>query len=258
MTKLLNAAVCALLCACGGATDPTADETSALGGGHDATLSQQQSMALADSLFDFDPTLDTTQTAAANAQAIATHAMTQVGCATATVSGSTATVTAAAPGCTTLNGVTFSGTVSAAVSKSGTTLTVALTFTNVVLGSSTVTGTMTLVTSDGTTFQVTYALTRNGKSVSGSLTAVGATGQITTSGTVVNGSTSATFTSVVWKKGDCYPSSGTVAVTQGKVTTTYTFSASTPSTGTVSTGRGRTAQLPAYGSCPAGAADAGP
>jgi hypothetical protein len=219
-------------------------------------LTQQQTLAVADELFDFDPTLDPTLTPAANAQAIATRATTRLPCASVSISGSTVTVTAPSTGCTTQSGVTFSGTVTAAVSKTGASLTVSLTFTNFVLGGTSVAGTLTLVTSDGSTFSVTYALTRNGKAVSGLLTAVGSPGQISTSGTIDNGSTTAVLTNVVWKKGDCYPSSGSIAVTVGKLTTTYTFTSSTPSTGTVTTGRGKPAQLPAYGSCPPGA-DAG-
>jgi hypothetical protein len=85
----------------------------------------------------------------------------------------------------------------------------------------------------------------------------GTTSKITTSGTLTSGAKSVTFTNIVWVKGDCYPSAGTLSVTQNRVTTTYTFTSSTPTTGTVTTGRGKSAQLPVYGSCPAGAADAG-
>lgn len=246
--------VCAIV-GCGG-SDVTPDELAGLSGGHEATLTQQHTLAMADELFDFDPTLDPTKTADQNALAISTRATSRMPCATVTLTGTTVTVTAPSTGCTVGNGVAFSGTVAATVTKTGSSLTIKLEFTNFVLSGNAVSGTITLVTSDGTTFQVTYALTRSTKSVSGTLTAVGAPGQITTSGTIDNGSVTATLTNVLWKKGDCYPSSGSLSVAQGRVTTTYTFTSTTPMTGTVSTGKNRTAQLPAYGACPPGA-DAG-
>lgn len=252
MNKLLVLGVVGL-CGCGAAGGTTGDEVTALSGGHDATLAQQESLSVADQLFNFDPTLDPTKSASANAAAIQSRAMTTMPCATVSLSGTTVTVTAAAPGCTGTNGVTFSGTIAATVSESGSTLTVTLVLTNVVFDGNATSGTITLVTTTGTTFQVTFATTRNSKSVSGMLTAVGATGQITTTGSLVNGSTTAALTNVLWKKGDCYPSGGSIAVTVGKITTTYTFSSTTPTTGTVTTGRGSSAQLPTYGSCPAGA-----
>jgi hypothetical protein len=240
------------LAGCGSNPEPDAEEVGALRGGHEATLTGQQSLGLSDELFDFDPTLDPSKSVTVNAEAVRARATTQIPCATVALSGNTVTVTAPAAGCTTASGITFSGSLSASLAQSGTTLTVTVTFTNVVVNSTTLGGTLTLVTTDGSTFQTTFALTRNGTAVSGNLTAVGAPGQITTSGTLSSGSTSALFTTVVWKKGDCYPSAGTVAVTAGRVTTTYTFTTTTPTTGTVSTGRGRTSQLPAYGKCPAG------
>lgn len=253
-TALIVSLVISALSACGGMEDT--EEASALRGGHDANQAQQQSLALADELFDFDPTLDPTKTAQQNADAVYTRATTQLPCAMVMQSGTTLTVTASTP-CTSPNGVTFSGSFTAAIVKSGNELTVTLSWSNVVIGDTTLNGTTTLVTSNGSTFQVTYALMKNGASVSGTITAVGAPGQITVDGTLANGTTNATMTGVLWKKGDCYPSAGSITVTQGRVTTTYTFSSATASTGTVSTGRGRTAQLPAYGSCPKGA-DAGP
>jgi hypothetical protein len=237
-----------LVWSCGG-MDPSGDEGAALRGGHDANQAQQQTLALADELFDFDPTLDPTKTAQQNADAMYARATVQLPCAMVMLSSSTLTVTAATP-CTTPNGVTFSGSFTAAVAKSGGTLTITLTYSNVVVGETTLNGTATLTTTNGSTFQVTYALTKNGTQVSGTLTAAGAPGQITVDGMLTSGSTSATLTGVLWKKGDCYPSAGSIAVTQGRLTTTYTFTASTPSTGTVTLARGRTAQLPAYGSCP--------
>ncbi|MDX2011568.1 MAG: hypothetical protein SFW67_15315 [Myxococcaceae bacterium] len=237
-----------LVVACG--SPPAAEETDGLRRGQDATLTQQQTLAAADAMFDFDPTLDPTKTAQQNAAAIAARTMSSLPCAMVSASGTTVTVVAS--NCSGENGVTLSGTITASVVKtdSPATLTVTLTFTNVVLNGSAVSGTMSMTTSNGTTFQVTYDLTRANETVTGMLTAVGAPGQITTSGTIVNGGTSALLTSVVWKKGDCYPSNGTLAVTVGRVTTTYTFSSSTPSTGVVTTARGAKLQLPAYGSCP--------
>jgi hypothetical protein len=250
LKSLLCVALWAL--ACGGAgSDDDALESAGLKGGHDTTLTSQQTLGLADQLFDFDPTLDVSKSAELNAQAIRTRAQTTMACATVMLSGTTVTVSAPPPGCTGANGVAFSGTVSVAVTRATSSLTLGLTFTSVVLGSAQVSGTMTMVTSNNTTFQVTYALTDSGKSVSGNVTATGAPGQLTITGTLNSEPTAVTFTSVVWKKGDCYPSAGTASVSQGRVTTAYTFSSSTPATGLVTTGRGRSVALPAYGSCPA-------
>jgi hypothetical protein len=249
LKRSMAVVMCALVAGCGTGVDD-AGEMDGIRGGHDATLTQQQTLGLADELFDFDPTLDPSKTAEANAMAVATRATSRIPCAMVTLSGTTVTITAPAAGCAVANGVTFSGTLAVGITKSGSSLTVTMTFTNFMLSGSAVTGTMTLVTSDGSTFQVAYALTRSGKTVTGMLTAVGAPGQISTSGTMTSGTTTATLTGVVWKKADCYPSAGSISVTQGRVTTSYTFTATTPSTGTVSTGRGRMTQLPAYGSCP--------
>lgn len=239
-----------LIGACGGAEDMTADEATALGQGHEATATQQDTLAVADELFDFDPTIDPTKSAAENAQAIAARAMARIPCATVALDRTTLTLSAPSSGCTVANGVTLAGQLTATVSKGGSTITVILQFTEFVLNGKTTSGTMTLVTTDGSTFQVDYRLTRNGTSVSGTLNVVGAPGQLTAAGTLSYGSTTAVLTGIVWKRGDCYPSAGTVAVTVGRATTTYTFTATTPTTGEVSMGRGRTAELPSYGTCP--------
>lgn len=240
---------CAVLAAaCGGGL--STDEAEGVSSGSDTTLAQQHALSLSDELFAFDPTLDPTRTVPENVAAITQRAQSTLSpCATVTFTATSVTVTAPSSGCT-AGGVTWSGTLTATVTKSGNTLTVSLSWSNVVLNGSTFTGMMSFATSNGSTFSVTFAVTRDGKSVTGTLTVTGAPGQITSSGTLTNGATSAVFSNVVWKKGECYPDAGTLAVTVGRITTTYTFTSSTPTTGTVTTARGQTAQLPAYGSCP--------
>jgi hypothetical protein len=62
-----------------------------------------------------------------------------------------------------------------------------------------------------------------------------------------------TFTSVVWKHGDCYPNSGSVNVERGNLMSVITFDANTPATGQVAITAGKHTvkqTLPAYGMCP--------
>jgi hypothetical protein len=252
MKRMGLVALCVAVGGCGG-TSLTPAESDSL----DATVSHQQSLAISDELFNYDPTLNPAVSAEANAQAIASRAMTTMPCASVTLSGATVTVTAPSTGCSVADGVTFSGTVTATVSESGSDLTVVLTFTDFVLSGNAVSGTLTFVTMDGFTLQITCALVRNGKPLSGTLTAVGAPGQITTSGALTHGAATVTLTAVVWQKGQCYPGAGTISLQEGKVTTVYTFDSATATTGVLTDERGKTVQLPAYGSCP-GSPDAGP
>ena len=240
--------LCSILAACGGTSS---DDIEGVSSGHDATLAQQDPLAFADELFAFDPTLDPTRTVPENVAAIVSRAQSTLGsCVTITATTDTVNISTPTGGCTTASGLSFTGSFSLAVSKSGSALTVALSWLNVELQGTSYSGTTTFVTSTGSTFSVTFALTRGGKSVSGTLTVTGSPGQITSSGSLVNGATTAVFTNVIWQQGECYPDSGTLAITVGRVTTTYSFTASTPTTGTVTSARGGTLQLPAYGSCP--------
>lgn len=248
------------------------EELDATDRGGDASNGIQQLTTLADSLFDFDPTIDTAKTAAENAQAVEQRLVQNLGspdggvvldggmpgCGTVTLSANTVTAAfGAPPGCTLKNGVRVSGTVSVSVMKVLNTISLSLTMTNMTVNGKALSGTATFATTTGTSFtvnaDVTSGSTRyqvNMFSVSG--TAGSATFDGMASVTSGNVTTAMTFNTVVWNKGDCYPSSGTLQARKGSVTATITFSSVTATTGQISVSTGRvttTGYLPAYGSC---------
>lgn len=241
-----------------GGDDPTPEERKAADRGGRSSNTSQQLVALADSFFDFDPTIDTTKTAEQNAAAIQANTLTNLsGCGSVTVSGTTVTVSMPPPGCTFENGVSASGTVTLTVTKAGSTITVAMTLTGIVVNGVSLAGTASFVTSNGSTFTVTANLTSDSTTYTCDLTVASTTGSATITGTVTETDggtkTSCAFTKVIWKQGDCYPNSGSIKITTGLVTTTVSFTASTPTTGQVTVTSGRktyTTSLPAYGNCP--------
>lgn len=268
MKRLIPTAVVLwVFLACGGAgteDQPTADERATADRGGSSSNLNQHVLGLSDGFFDFDPTLDTAKTAAENAQAIASRtSLSFGGCGTVTPTGTSVTVSMPPPGCTTANGLKAQGTVTLAVTKSTTTpaaLTVALTLTAVVVNGVSYGGTASFVTTNGSTFTVTADLTSGDVVYAMNLTVTGAPGSMTIAGTMSQGTGAAqssyTFTNVLYKKADCYPSGGSLAVKKGLVTTTITFSAATANTGQVTVSSGRKtwpSTLPAYGSCPKGA-----
>lgn len=249
------------LSACGAAgTDAlTADELDSVRESGTSTSSAHQTVVIADSLFDFDPTIDPAATAEANAMAVRDRVQSQLNaCGSVMLSGTTVTVSfGAAPGCTLVNGVQASGSLTAGVSKMGATTTIALTFTNLVVNGKSLNGTASFATTTGTTFNVTAMLTSATDSLNANVTVTGASGSFTMSGTASGSrggaNTAATFTNVTYRSGDCYPNGGSMAITRGPVSLTVTFSAATANSGTVTVTQGRrstSATLPAYGSCP--------
>jgi hypothetical protein len=235
--------------------------------GSDGIPHVQQLAQLADSLFDFDPTLDPTKTAGENVTAISGHASTNLGPSCGTVSSTTSSVTVAfgpPPGCTLANGITASGSVTASVSKLASTLTVTLTFTSLVVDGNALSGSASFATTTGTSFTVNATLTTGSTTYTATnLTITGsATKTITLDGVVTtgagDGTTTATFAGVAWVLGECYPDRGTVSIRKGLITTVVTFSATTPNTGAVAVTVGKktvTEYLPVYGRC--GATDGG-
>jgi hypothetical protein len=151
-----------------------------------------------------------------------------------------------------------SGTASFGVSGQNGTITVTVAFFNLVVDGVDLTGSAEFTTTTGNTFTVVFNLMSKGAKVMGTLMLSGAPGSMTFNGTVTQtkspgAATTTTFTSVLWKKGDCYPSSGSVAITRGRVSQTATFSTTTPATGKVDLTVGTkttTVTLPAYGTCP--------
>jgi len=237
--------------------DPSARE------GADVLLGLHLGVALADSLFDFDSTIDPAATAAGNATAIGANTRANLGgCGTVTVTGTTVAVDLGAPpGCALATGITASGTVGVSVSKSAATTVVAVDLSAATVRGRALAGTLTFTTTDGSTFMAAAA----GGAATGLLTVSGAAGAFTVAGTLTAGGgttpTGVTFLDVIWRRGDCYPSGGSIRVAQGFLVQTLAFTPATATTGTCDrtiAARTTSFALPAYGSCPAGAApDAG-
>lgn len=225
--------------------------------GADALVTLQLGVALADSLFDFDATIDPAATAADNAAAIGTNVRANLGgCGSAVVSAMSVSVDfGAAPGCSLATGVAASGTVAVAVSRSAATTVVAVDLSRVTVQGRDLAGTLTFTTTDGRSFMATAT----GGTATGLLTVAGGAGTFTVDGTLTVGAsttpTGVTFMAVVWHRGDCYPSGGSVRITHGFLMQTLAFTASTAATGTCErtvVGRTTSYMLPAYGACPPG------
>jgi len=226
---------------------------------------------VADSFFQFDPTLDPTQTDSQNASLIADHVTQNLGasgdggalCGSVSVSGTTVTADfGSLPGCTLANGAVISGTIAVTVTKTGSSLAVAFQFTNATVNGTALGGSATFTTSDGSSFTLNANVTWGTSSFgANAFTVSGASGSITLNGTITNGGdaqSSLTFASVVWKLGDCYPDAGTLTIDKGIVTETMTFDAQSATSGQVVVTIGKKSVntlLPTYGKC--GKGDAG-
>jgi hypothetical protein len=260
MTKRLAFLLLISMCGCAlrDSNDFDAEERDAFDRGGDAHLASQTALQISDELFNFDPTIDVTKSSMENAMAIRATAD-ALGCGTVLLDAAMVLVDfGAAPGCTLKNGTQVSGTASLAVLGQSGTITVSVSFFDVVVNGVDLTGSAEFTTTTGNTFTVTFNLMSKGAKVMGTVMVVGAPGNMTIDGMVTQqkgggAATSATFTGVQWKKGDCYPSSGALAISRGRVSQTATFSATTPSTGKVEVKVGTkttTVTLPAYGTCP--------
>jgi hypothetical protein len=254
-----------LLAGCAAPADTGAvlsdDETSTAEAGGGGVAVNQETTTLADSLFNFDPTIDPAATPEANAASIARNTeINAQGCGSISVSDATVSVDfGAAPGCVLASGAQIAGVISVGVSKSGNTTTIALGLTNVVVNGQGVSGTASFATTTGSTFTVSSSLVSNGKTVTSSVTVTGGANSFALSGTskVVEGGTTTTltFNNLTHVKGECYASSGSVTIAKGGTTETMTFTAPIPQTGQVSVQVGRrttTTTLPPYGDCPGG------
>lgn len=259
---VLPALAVSLAAACGPRNpldELTGEERDAFERGTSSHMVVQQALDVSDTMFDFDPTLDVTRTAAENAGLIQAHATSQLGgCGTVSLNNAAVTVAfGQSPGCTLPSGKVVTGSISLGVSKQNATLSVMVTFSSLAVDGKDLTGTLAFSTTNNTTFDLVANLSSGSTTMNAKLTVVGATGSITADGTVTStrsaGTTTLTFTQVYWKKGDCYPSDGSVKVAKGQVTQTYSFTSSTPTTGMVDLSLGRKSvqvALPAYGSCP--------
>jgi hypothetical protein len=245
-----------------GGNEPDLAERALFDHGGSEVSAGQALTALADSLFQFDPTIDPMADAPENAQNIKRDvALQQNGCGSVSASGAVVTVSfGAAPGCTLKNGVSVSGSVAVGVSKSGATTSLTVTFTDVVSNGKAFAGELTFATTNGTTFTVRGKLTSGSTETTYNLIVTGTANSATLDGSMAStkGGQASTlmFGNVAWNRGDCYPRSGQVTFKQGVLLNmTATFTASTPTTGIVSVESGRKeypATLPAYGKCPPG------
>lgn len=215
-----------------------------------------------------DPTLDPSKSAGQNAGAIAARLMSSTGgCGSVMyVTGQVMVTVNFGAGCSLSPLGTLSGSVSAKVtSMNG--VTVLLTFSNLTVDGQTLNGTLSLATSDGTTF--TYRANLNDGSVkalfdgtlaldgAGGVTAAG-TGSIDTGATPID----LTITGVHHELGGCYADAGTITESKtvrslkGNMVTiseSIAFSTQTPATGmaTITVGTvSKTTTLPSYGNCP--------
>jgi len=240
------------------------EEQDTVNRGTGAVPTYQQMIVAVDELFDFDPTLDPVKDAQQNATAIYQRILGQLGgsggagCGSVSLTDTSVTVGfGVAPGCKTLAGNVISGGVSASVTKSGSALTVSLAFTRLVVNEQGIDGSATFSTSSGNVFTVDASI-RSGSTLltATALTVTGEPGAITVGGqaslTRNAIKTALTFNAVRWKKGQCYPEAGAVAIKQGLVRTTITFTSDTPSTGKVNVtilGKTSTSKLKAYATC---------
>ena len=206
-------------------------------------------------LFQFDPTLDPSQSDVQNAQLVQARVTSSAaGCGSIATSGTTVTATFPASGCK-LGQWTVTGTIAVTVTKSSG-LSLAMTFTNVTVDGTACDGTVTFATTDGSSFSLdanvtwgTTSFTASNFKISGAGGAVTFGGSLSTS---ADSASSITFDAVVWNDGDCYPSAGSITVQKAIVTETIAFSAATATAGQVAVTVGKktvTTTLPAYGTC---------
>jgi hypothetical protein len=271
LTRRLTVIAAALvLSACGPKSpfdDLSGEEKDAFDRGAGSQIVVHQGISLTDELFSFDPTLDPARTANENAGLIQTYVTGELnGCGSVTLNNASVVIAfGQAPGCTLPNGEQVSGTASLGVSKQNGTITVTVNLNNLTVNGKDLTGNATMSTTNGTTFNVIANFSQGsttinlggaasqaiGVTVVGSSTGITLDGDATSTRSATT--TKLTFTGVSWKRGDCYPSAGTVKVTKSTTEQTYTFNSDTPTTGNVSLAVGRktvTVPLPAYGNCP--------
>ncbi len=123
-------------------------------------------------------------------------------------------------------------------------------------GTTGISGTIELTTSTLNTYTINMTLTDGDKTVkfNGTINATQTEATITGTGEYTNTLTyTIVVTNLVWVYGDCYPSSGSIAMSTSRITETLKFNENTPTTGEVVVENGRkseTKELLAYGNCP--------
>jgi len=241
------------------------DEQSTYDGGSPGVNAVVALAAAADAMFQFDPTIDPSQSDTQNANLVLAHVLSELGatgdagtkCGSVTLNGTTVTASfGPAPGCTLPNGTKISGTIAVGITKAGSTITIAMTMTSAIVNGVALGGTVQLATTSGSSFTLSGNFTSGTTTYSSTgLTLSGTTGVISVDGafTVATDTTTTyTFSALTWKLGDCYPDGGSLAIKSGLVTMTITFDASTPTSGNVTVTVGKksvTEKLPTYGIC---------
>lgn len=220
-------------------------------------VTTEAALEVSDDVLGFDPVLDRMQTADQNAMAVAMHATDAlVGCGTVSRTGTAITIEFGTTPCTTPSGHVVTGTMSLAVGVMAGEATATFTFTSFTVDGSSLSGTLGFATRL-TGLTVDVALTSGTSSIAGSATIGATTGAFSLSADLTatrsGTTTSISIRGLVWTRGDCYPSAGTVTATTGRLVQSITFSAATAMSGTVSVTEGpftTTQTLPAYGDCP--------
>jgi hypothetical protein len=239
----------------------SADEKAAFDDGTAALASVQQATMLADDFFDFDPTINPTQSAESNTQAIKSNMQSHGACGTIEETSPTGLL-ATLPNCTLNDGTKIDGSMNVGVSKLDPSTLIIFSFTppGVVVNGKTLVGGPSFSTSDGTTFALGANLgpdTSTSYNLTG-LTVAGILGSVEANGTMdivkTGTQTNLTFTGVKWKRGECYPNAGTLQITRNGLTMTVTFSATSPTSGRAEVSvaaKSASEGLPQYGSCTA-------
>lgn len=254
--------VVAVTAACdGSAGAPVAEpDPEAVGAAVETLLDVGLATALAGSYFDFGVTFDLgladTDLAA---RAGATIERNLAGCGHVTVTGLEVAVDfGTAPGCRLATGIEVAGTISAQVSKlccfqgAGFVL-VSLPLDGVSVDGHALAGTYTIRTPD----PARIALTAAGTGMEGIVDIVGSTETLALSSPITTARTTPPtrleLHSVVWRRGDCYPSAGSIQVERDTSSQTLSFTTTTATTGTATLTTGPTPSdlpLPPYGPCP--------
>jgi len=157
-------------------------------------------------------------------------------------------------------GINLSGSIAVSISVENTEITTNFTFTNLsVDGSKPINGTVSIKKTGTNVLETDLNLTVETETITFKGSATVNTNDIVTSGTGSykdtkdNVNVTVTYTDLKWAYADCYPSGGTIVVSDGKITATITFSSNSASSGDVTVKVGaveKTIKLDSYGSCP--------
>ena len=220
-------------------------------------VTTEAALQVSDDILGFDPVLDRLHTADQNAMAVEMHARDSlVGCGTVSRSGTTITIDFGATPCATPSGHLVTGSIELTIAARTAEAAATLTFTSVTIDGTALSGTLGFTTTV-TGLTVDVALTGGTSSIAGSATIGATAGAFALDANLTSmrsgATTMITVSGLVWARGDCYPSAGTVSATTGRLVQSITFSSTTAMSGVVTVTEGRLTSsetLPAYGDCP--------